>query len=72
MDMQAQIMALMCCSHGAGVVTEGIFENRFMHVQFAKVVAEVLAAKGIGPGEARGGKGGSRTGGQHRLQYRIC
>ena len=32
-DMQAQIMALMACSQGAGVVTEGIFENRFMHVQ---------------------------------------
>jgi UDP-N-acetylglucosamine 1-carboxyvinyltransferase len=32
-DMQAQIMALMCVSRGAGVITEGIFENRFMHVQ---------------------------------------
>ncbi|MDY0275408.1 MAG: UDP-N-acetylglucosamine 1-carboxyvinyltransferase [Desulfomicrobium sp.] len=32
-DMQAQIMALMSCSHGAGIITEGIFENRFMHVQ---------------------------------------
>ncbi len=32
-DMQAQIMALMCCTPGAGMVTEGIFENRFMHVQ---------------------------------------
>lgn len=32
-DMQAQIMALMACSQGAGVITEGIFENRFMHVQ---------------------------------------
>jgi UDP-N-acetylglucosamine 1-carboxyvinyltransferase len=32
-DMQAQIMALMSCSRGAGVITEGIFENRFMHVQ---------------------------------------
>jgi UDP-N-acetylglucosamine 1-carboxyvinyltransferase len=32
-DMQAQIMALMCVSSGAGVITEGIFENRFMHVQ---------------------------------------
>lgn len=32
-DMQAQVMALMCCIPGAGVVTEGIFENRFMHVQ---------------------------------------
>jgi len=32
-DMQAQVMALMSCSEGAGVINEGIFENRFMHVQ---------------------------------------
>lgn len=32
-DMQAQFMALMCLSEGASVVTETIFENRFMHVQ---------------------------------------
>lgn len=32
-DMQAQIMALMCTSAGTGVITERIFENRFMHVQ---------------------------------------
>ena len=32
-DMQAQIMALMCVSRGAGVITEGIFEHRFMPVQ---------------------------------------
>lgn len=32
-DMQAQIMALMCVSRGAGVIEERIFENRFMHVQ---------------------------------------
>jgi UDP-N-acetylglucosamine 1-carboxyvinyltransferase len=31
-DMQAQIMALMTVSQGAGTITEGIFENRFMHV----------------------------------------
>ncbi|MBI4666990.1 MAG: UDP-N-acetylglucosamine 1-carboxyvinyltransferase [Nitrospinae bacterium] len=31
-DMQAQIMALMCVSSGASVITETIFENRFMHV----------------------------------------
>ncbi len=31
-DMQAQIMALMSVARGAGTVTEGIFENRFMHV----------------------------------------
>jgi UDP-N-acetylglucosamine 1-carboxyvinyltransferase len=31
-DMQAQFMALMCVSDGAAMVTETIFENRFMHV----------------------------------------
>ena len=32
-DMQAQFMALNCIAEGAGVVTETIFENRFMHAQ---------------------------------------
>ena len=31
-DMQAQFMALNCISVGTAVVTETIFENRFMHV----------------------------------------
>ena len=31
-DMQAQFMALNCISHGTAIVTETIFENRFMHV----------------------------------------
>lgn len=31
-DMQAQFMALMCVAEGASVVSENIFENRFMHV----------------------------------------
>jgi UDP-N-acetylglucosamine 1-carboxyvinyltransferase len=31
-DMQAQFMALMCVSDGAAMITETIFENRFMHV----------------------------------------
>jgi UDP-N-acetylglucosamine 1-carboxyvinyltransferase len=31
-DMQAQIMALMAVSGGASMITETIFENRFMHV----------------------------------------
>ncbi len=31
-DMQAQFMALMCVADGASVVSENIFENRFMHV----------------------------------------
>lgn len=32
-DLQAQFMALMTQAEGTSVVTEGIFENRFMHVQ---------------------------------------
>ena len=31
-DIQAQFMALMCVADGASVITENIFENRFMHV----------------------------------------
>ena len=31
-DMQAQMMALMAVSEGASMITETIFENRFMHV----------------------------------------
>ena len=32
-DLQAQFMALMTVAEGTSVVTERIFENRFMHVQ---------------------------------------
>jgi UDP-N-acetylglucosamine 1-carboxyvinyltransferase len=32
-DMQAQFMALNAIAEGTGIVTETIFENRFMHVQ---------------------------------------
>jgi len=31
-DLQAQMMALMCIASGASMITETIFENRFMHV----------------------------------------
>ena len=31
-DLQAQMMALMCVADGAAMITETIFENRFMHV----------------------------------------
>jgi len=31
-DMQAQLMALLCRAEGASVLTETIFENRYMHV----------------------------------------
>ncbi len=32
-DLQAQMMVLMAVASGASVITENIFENRFMHVQ---------------------------------------
>ncbi|MEO0337509.1 MAG: UDP-N-acetylglucosamine 1-carboxyvinyltransferase, partial [Pseudomonadota bacterium] len=32
-DLQAQFMALMTIAEGTSVITETIFENRFMHVQ---------------------------------------
>ena len=32
-DMQAQFMALNCVAHGSAMMTETIFENRFMHAQ---------------------------------------
>lgn len=31
-DMQAQMMSLLCVANGASMVTETIFENRYMHV----------------------------------------
>jgi UDP-N-acetylglucosamine 1-carboxyvinyltransferase len=30
--MQAQFMTLMCIADGASVISENIFENRFMHI----------------------------------------
>lgn len=35
-DMQAQFMAMMAVSEGTGMVTETVFENRFMHVDELK------------------------------------
>ncbi|MDD1616884.1 MAG: UDP-N-acetylglucosamine 1-carboxyvinyltransferase [Methylococcaceae bacterium NSP1-2] len=32
-DMQAQFIAMNCVAEGVGIITETIFENRFMHVQ---------------------------------------
>ncbi|MBR1696741.1 MAG: UDP-N-acetylglucosamine 1-carboxyvinyltransferase, partial [Anaerovibrio sp.] len=35
-DMQAQFMAMLTVSEGTGMVTETVFENRFMHVDELK------------------------------------
>jgi UDP-N-acetylglucosamine 1-carboxyvinyltransferase len=41
-DMQAQLMALMSTADGASMITESIFENRFMHVpELARMGARV-------------------------------
>jgi UDP-N-acetylglucosamine 1-carboxyvinyltransferase len=41
-DLQAQIMTLMAISEGASMITETIFENRFMHVpELARMGANI-------------------------------
>jgi UDP-N-acetylglucosamine 1-carboxyvinyltransferase len=41
-DMQAQFMAMLCKADGASVLTETIFENRYMHVpELARMGADV-------------------------------
>ncbi|GMK49159.1 UDP-N-acetylglucosamine 1-carboxyvinyltransferase [Paenibacillus glycanilyticus] len=41
-DMQSQMMALLLVSEGTSVVTETVFENRFMHVEeFKKMSAQI-------------------------------
>ena len=41
-DMQAQFMALMTAAKGASMITETIFENRFMHVpELARMGADI-------------------------------
>ncbi|MFN3231600.1 MAG: UDP-N-acetylglucosamine 1-carboxyvinyltransferase [Alphaproteobacteria bacterium] len=42
-DMQAQFMALMAVADGASLITETIFENRFMHVpELARMGADII------------------------------
>jgi UDP-N-acetylglucosamine 1-carboxyvinyltransferase len=41
-DMQAQLMALACVADGASLLTETIFENRYMHVpELARMGADI-------------------------------
>jgi len=41
-DLQAQMMALMASARGASMITETIFENRFMHVpELARMGANI-------------------------------
>lgn len=41
-DLQAQFMAMMCLADGRSLITESIFENRFMHVaELARMGADI-------------------------------
>ena len=41
-DMQAQLMAMLCMARGTSVLTETIFENRYMHVpELARMGANI-------------------------------
>jgi UDP-N-acetylglucosamine 1-carboxyvinyltransferase len=41
-DVQAQMMALMCVTPGISIITERIFESRFMHVsELSRLGAEI-------------------------------
>jgi len=45
-DMQAQLMALMAIGTGTSVITENIFENRFMHVAELRRMGADIAVDG--------------------------
>ena len=45
-DMQAQIMAMMCLADGQSIITEKIFENRFMHVSELKRMGADISVEG--------------------------
>lgn len=58
-DMQAQMMAVNTVAEGTGVITETIFENRFMHVQELQRMGANISLKGntaicIGTEELKG------------------
>jgi UDP-N-acetylglucosamine 1-carboxyvinyltransferase len=58
-DMQSQMMALMLTATGTGVITETVFENRFMHVEeFRRMNATVkIEGKSVileGPSKLQG------------------
>ncbi len=58
-DLQAQYMALMTIAHGTSVVTETVFENRFMHVQeLNRLGADISPKTRVAVVRGREGHGG--------------
>lgn len=54
-DMQAQFVTLNCLAEGTGVITETIFENRFMHVPELQRMGATIALEGnsaVSPGSS--------------------
>lgn len=45
-DMQAQFMAMMCLAKGTSIITESIFENRFMHISELKRMGANIEVRG--------------------------
>ncbi len=45
-DMQAQLMAMLCLAKGSSVLTETIFENRYMHVPELNRMGARIETKG--------------------------
>lgn len=45
-DMQAQVMAMNSIAEGTGMITENVFENRFMHVQELQRMGAHIFLKG--------------------------
>ena len=63
-DMQAQFMALATQAEGTSIITENIFENRFMHAQELvrmganiKIEGRRAVVRGKDPAKRRGGAG---------------
>jgi UDP-N-acetylglucosamine 1-carboxyvinyltransferase len=57
-DLQAQFMALMCMAEGASMITETIFENRFMHVpELARMGAQITIHGGSALVRGQGARG---------------
>jgi UDP-N-acetylglucosamine 1-carboxyvinyltransferase len=45
-DMQAQMMSLLCLARGTSVLTEGVFEKRFMHVSELRRMGAMIQLQG--------------------------
>ena len=45
-DMQAQFTAMNCMADGNGIITESVFENRFMHVQELQRMGDDIKLEG--------------------------